>query len=834
MLNIRMKKIMKKQGWLVVAAVLTIGLSSCTRDDIVNGMQAGDSQTINITVGAGIDDDASTRSAVVYNETTKDRTLTFTSGDRLFVQGWGDTKEDEDGITYTSYGFYGLLKMVEGSLSKDGKSAKFTGDLTIQTPKKSVSVVEIEGESFSFTIYTLEKNDDAIKDFEGKDVIGLSANNYAVMVHEDAVEDKDVTVEDENVSYLTDWAADVNTLMTTKMSISGFNSYDAEKRSFTLTSTSGPIFNCAISGLEANASYKITYNEWNTFPTPIKADASGKVTFAFFGFTSNEQSLQFVPLDANGEVNAGGEVLMVNLRARELENDMVYNITSTAYPEGYMMDVAVNATTPSGVSTAIASALETANALIPVNFILSGTVATTSSDKDIIIPTDAVDVSLTFNNVPSEAGGTLGIKTNKAGNPASTANNKIFITIPQSDSPINLNIDAPTSTVALQSTSGGAANFKEVVANTAYNTLIVDDDVTLNNLEIEDGVAMVKDDGVLESWTFAAKTNGDKVIITEAGGIEPLMIQRTDEYGNLMDAVYQIVTENGEPYYAHSLKVVKGEADYGCVYFTNPNTTIPLETVVIADDAVLYTNYIIMKNIVGEKNPQGETTAKIKWQRTYISPYDYHDEGDGNKYFYNNSDVTDAKSLKNIIFEEPEIAIDEYFLADYQAKIAEGYKLVEPRLFLDVSDEIDGCTFNYNLYGIGKVNSNHIISVKNCKFVHVDHNNSEVTVIPADHDLIDLFIPYDSSKASNSIIFENCEFSTGTTFKGGIFADVENYTGNINFKNCKLGGANFTGENTDFIEQIYGVATGQKIIISFNDVPKYEVSADGTVSPIMP
>ena len=364
--------------------------------------------------------------------------------------------------------------------------------------------------------------------------------------------------------------------------------------------------------------------------------------------------------------------------------------------------------------------------------------------------------------------------------------------------------------------------------------MIVDDDVTLNNLEIEDGVAMVKDDGVLESWTFAAKTNGDKVIITEAGGIEPLMIQRTDEYGNPMDAVYQIVTENGEPYYAHSLKVVKGEADYGCVYFTNPNTTIPLETVVIADDAVLYTNYIIMKNIVGEKNPQGETTAKIKWQRTYISPYDYHDEGEGNKYFYNNSDVTDAKSLKNIIFEEPEIAIDEYFLADYQAKIAEGYKLVEPRLFLDVSDEIDGCTFNYNLYGIGKVNSNHIISVKNCKFVHVDHNNSEVTVIPADHDLIDLFIPYDSSKASNSIIFENCEFSTGTTFKGGIFADVENYTGNINFKNCKLGGANFTGENTDFIEQIYGVATGQKIIISFNDVPKYEVSADGTVSPIMP
>ena len=73
MLKLTMIKILKKQGWLVVAAALIIVLSACTKEDMVNGAQAQTdaAQIINVTVGAGFDTNASTRSAVVYNESDK-------------------------------------------------------------------------------------------------------------------------------------------------------------------------------------------------------------------------------------------------------------------------------------------------------------------------------------------------------------------------------------------------------------------------------------------------------------------------------------------------------------------------------------------------------------------------------------------------------------------------------------------------------------------------------------------------------------------------------------------------------------------------------------------
>jgi len=86
------------------------------------------------------------------------------------------------------------------------------------------------------------------------------------------------------------------------------------------------------------------------------------------------------------------------------------------------------------------------------------------------------------------------------------------------------------------------------------------------------------------------------------------------------------------------------------------------------------------------------------------------------------------------------------------------------------------------------------------------------------------------------VIFDGCEFSVGTKFWGYFYRhDPENldpisfpddgnthYTGYVNFKNCKIGGVDFTGENTDFIKN-FNPVTGTKIILCFNGVPKYEV-----------
>ena len=748
MLKLTMIKILKKQGWLVVAAALIIVLSACTKEDMVNGAQAQTdaAQIINVTVGAGFDTNASTRSAVVYNESDKTRTLIFTKGDKLFFTGTlGEEQQDGD-YSYYKYKVAGFLTMVEGSLSEDGKSAKFTGDLYLLTPKKIDEY------------YVYEKNTNATYDFKGKDPISLTTTNEVYLVHEDAVKKKDYEATDEHVSFGFDWAVDVNTLMTTKMSVGCRDDYNAEKKSFTLRNMGGPVFNCNISGLSPNTTYRMSYRwspyegmEWDSdFKTPITADVSGKVAFAIFPIIPSPATniIKFTPLKSNGEVDEEGEVMLVDLGPQNLDYNKVYNITRTAYPEGYMVDVEIEATSPSTVSSAIQTTLNTANATFPVNFILKNTVTTGADNTDITIPTQngagrSIDVCLTFKKMPSDAAGTLAIKTDRAGESTTTATNKLSVVLPESETGINLNIDAPTSTVSLKSASGGATKFKEVVARTAFNTLVVDDDVTVGNAEIKE--------------SFGAKSNGDVVRILYDGGIEPLMIPRTDMYGNTMD-VYQIIRENGEPYYANSLKIVKDAADYAIVWFGNTTReSIPLKTVIVGDGATLQTNYIAMENIVGEG------TGQIKYRLTSNPGYTDDTEYGGNKFYEFNSDMTGVKTVKGITFSQPEIAPDQTTLEEMNAKIAEGYRMNEPRLNLDIEKEMEGCTMNFNHVFFCPEITKTCPYVKNCKFVHVNH---DLSVIPIGNDLIEFRVPCYPPEESNGITFEGCEFSEGTKFWG--------------------------------------------------------------------
>lgn len=334
-----MKQILKKQGWLVMAAALTIGLSGCSNDEIasIEKQQAISPKAFSITIGAGFNADASTRSAVVYNETAMTRTLTFTKGDRLFVQGYLGERhlDDEIGWSYYDYKVAGLLSMVEGSLSEDGKSAKFTGELYLLTPQK------VQEESYSW--YNYVKNANATYDFEGQDPLSLTTDTEAYLVHEDAVEDEDVYIGDDNISYYTGWAADVNTLMTTKMYIGGYG-YDAENKSFSLESYSGPVFNFTVSGLKPNASYQMFYcytTSWNEtsmeeyLPNTITANASGIATFALFAMTYySTHGFKFVPVEDDGSMNYEGGVMVVDLGALELENGLVYNVNRTAVSDG--------------------------------------------------------------------------------------------------------------------------------------------------------------------------------------------------------------------------------------------------------------------------------------------------------------------------------------------------------------------------------------------------------------------------------------------------------------------------------------------------------------------
>ena len=448
---------------------------------------------------------------------------------------------------------------------------------------------------------------------------------------------------------------------------------------------------------------------------------------------------------------------------------------------------------------------------------LVGDAIKTSSDLTISVPqVEGANLNLVFGEA-FNAGTKLNINASDLSSAPSKADNTLVITL----SPANdlcLNVDMPKTTVTLKS-GGSLVNFKEVKSRTALNTMIIADEVKVDTMDIEGGTVQVNEGGILESWVYAANHNDEQVNITEDGGIEPIKIFTTDADGNPVEQ-WQIASEDGEPYYAKSLKVEKGEADYSTVHFFNASyDAIPLKTVVVGDGAILRTNWVAMENI------QGEGKAEIKY--LLINPQSYTDDTEygGDKFYEFNCDMSGIKNLKNITISQPEIKVHEAFQAELDAKIAEGYIMHEPRLNMDINGVVEGCTFMFNHVHFCQERSLTCPEVKNCKFVHVESNYSN-------EDLVEIRIPYIEGSASNTITFDGCEFSEGTKFMASFFGnfgfpsdDETHYTGYVNFNNCKLGNAAFTGENTDFVKYFWAV-TGTKMIISFDGTPKYEAVFD--------
>ena len=134
-----MKTIQKTMGWLVMAAALTIGTTACSSDDMLAEnneptVMPQAQQKVHITVGAGVGTSGTTRSSVDYNSETKERTLKFTDGDKLYVRAIIEQAHSDvlwGGSDYDSKIMAGFLTIDPATISADGKSAQFTGDLDI-------------------------------------------------------------------------------------------------------------------------------------------------------------------------------------------------------------------------------------------------------------------------------------------------------------------------------------------------------------------------------------------------------------------------------------------------------------------------------------------------------------------------------------------------------------------------------------------------------------------------------------------------------------------------------------------------------------------------------
>lgn len=776
---------------IILATIVTMGVVSCSSDTL---FMDGSNQVKANEVVASVEGQSSTRVAIVDAAT---KSMIWTSGDQIAVYdetGASGTLDLNDNSANQSWGTFGgeldanFGTMVSAAYPSTGTSLNGTTlSMSIPAVISLADAVTVEGsKAYKFPLPMFGRFDNNNVEFKFltgmlKLVIGnLPAKTEKVII-------------------------------TADKQISGTFTASTEAATPVLASTSNEssdkVITVTFNALE-EAGAKVIY-----IPLAVQNYGNIAVQYAgkFDGSTVETRDL-------------------VNWTNKDVARKYVY---TAAY--GYTIEV--DATSPSAVSEAIGGTIASAVAGVPVNVILTGTVTTSAENTDILIPTvnsddEPIDVNLTFGNLPSEAGGTLGIKTDQAGSGSTVATNKLSITFPSTDTGINLNIDAPTSTVTLQSESG-AIKFKEISARTAFNTLVVDDDVTVNNVDIEDGVVQINNGGVLDSWTYAAETNGDQVFIQEDGGIVPFMIPIIDENGYLVETC-QIIKENGDPYYAHSLKIAKGEADYSIVWFGN-QPDVPLKTVVVADDAVLQTNYIAMENIEGEQ----EGTGVIKYRFTYNPNFtDDSNLPGGIKFYEWTSDLVGVKNVKNVTFSQPELAPEDWVKSMVQDSIAKGYLMNEPRLNMDVDGNVEDCTFNYNHVFFCNSHSYECPIVKDCIFKHVNHGEDfgEYHLRPVENDMIEFLIPivYDERFDSNSITFENCTFSEGTKFLGyfrgevGVDTPDEWFDGNthftayINFKNCYIGETKIDGTNRDFVKDLWAVS-GTEIILKIDDVPRYKI-----------
>lgn len=294
------KNLMTIRGLLAALASLLL-LSACSKDTTPAA-----SSRIHVSIGAGYGTEG-TKSAVSEEQDGGGlitRTLLFTEGDRLFF----NENIDDD------YRMGGTLTAV--SVSEDGKSATFSGDLTVYKNTDGNWVA---------TEYDLANPDDPMKEFRSAP--------WGCLIHKDAPEDWCTTYIDgipPDFNYqVHGLCGDVNTLMRSVLEVNGM--YSSDKKCFELEA-SFPVLNCTISGLTPNSEFYVRVASAGIvrfYEQAVTTDDAGTARFVITFPVSgpSEYRLQFSSIFSDLFVgNIDFEVDLGEL----ILGSKVYNVTRTA------------------------------------------------------------------------------------------------------------------------------------------------------------------------------------------------------------------------------------------------------------------------------------------------------------------------------------------------------------------------------------------------------------------------------------------------------------------------------------------------------------------------
>ena len=300
-----MKAMIKLFGAAVLAASVTLAMSSCQKENNVEEPRQHEvdapetTSGIHVNVGAGIVD---TKSAVV-TDGDGNRTLTFTSGDQLYVRANLQIDFGNGNVDCVLTGYLDIATIGDGATS-----ATFEGDL---------SLYKYESWTPELTSY----------DFGTDNPLDLCDHAQALLVHAGS------SLIDGR--YIEQIASTVNELMTSCLSVSG--TYNTSTHSFSLSAagTGGqetPIFNCTISGLAPNTLYEVVLLTGDNADNAsgdkvlggITASSLGEVSFACYSTLYCDKAYYYAFRFKNGN-----NWMRAELGTKKLESK-VYNITRTA------------------------------------------------------------------------------------------------------------------------------------------------------------------------------------------------------------------------------------------------------------------------------------------------------------------------------------------------------------------------------------------------------------------------------------------------------------------------------------------------------------------------
>ena len=306
-----MKAMIKLFGAAILAAAVTLAMSSCQKETNIETPAETTTSGIHVTVGAGIVD---TKSDVVTDGNGV-RTLVFTSGDKLSVYGSLTLDLGEGDASCMLSG-----ELAVANIDTPATSATFEGDLKLYKLVGTPGGLSQEEVSY---------------DFGQNNPLDLCTSAEALLVHEGT------SVFPGSMPgpgrYFEQIASTVDDLMKTCLNVSG--NYDTSSQSFSLSASGTnnsddalPIFNCTISGLAANTPYEICLlfgenandESGNMVLGGKSSDGMGQLTFACYASINSTKPYYYAFRFKNGNNWKRAE-----LGTKQLESK-VYNITRTA------------------------------------------------------------------------------------------------------------------------------------------------------------------------------------------------------------------------------------------------------------------------------------------------------------------------------------------------------------------------------------------------------------------------------------------------------------------------------------------------------------------------